>query len=91
MERRRHERESKAFHFLRQRTDASAFEIGAAAIRGERCAQRIGWRGKAAIGLAIAAKCDAALRCRREQSLCGAGGQGRGGKNRCSLTDYLTL
>jgi hypothetical protein len=56
MERRRHDPESKALQFLRQRTDASAFEIDAAAIRSEPCAQRVGWRGKEAIGLLLAAE-----------------------------------
>lgn len=47
-------REQKALAYLRQRGRASAFEIGAAAVHGERWANNKLWHAKEAIGLSIA-------------------------------------
>ena len=55
MRRQRDIREAKALVYLRMRGQASALEIGAAAVRGEAWAiPRRPWKAKAHIGLTIA-------------------------------------
>lgn len=53
-QRQRDEREARALRFLRLRARATALEIGAAAVRGEPRAAKIGMSARQAIGLSIA-------------------------------------
>ena len=49
------QREAKALQLLRQQQEATALELGSAAVRGENRARHITMDGRIAIGLAIAA------------------------------------
>ena len=54
MSRQRDRREAQALAFVRRNDCASALEIGAAAVRGESRGGAMSWKGKEAIGLAVA-------------------------------------